>query len=198
MAAFKLTYFDISTSRGEECRIALFVAGVPFEDERVKRPDAGAPFGALPYLTVEGKGKIAQSNAILRFVGSQHGLHPTDPFEAAQHEAIMGAVEDLRGRVREVTRIKDEPQRTQARQELAAGFLQEWGANIEKQLGEGPFISGQKLNVADIKLYVATVTFLKGTLDHIPPDVFKAFPKLLRLIEAVKTSPKVAEWIARK
>lgn len=203
MTAYKLTYFDIPTSRGEECRLAFFVAGVPFEDERLQTAEwaarrANSVFGALPMLTVEGKGTIAQSNAILRFIGSQNGLHPTDPFEAARHEGIMGAVEDFRGRVREVTRIKDEPERTNARQALATGYLQEWGGHIEKQLGDGPFVAGAKLSVVDLKLFVALGTFMRGAIDHVPADVFKAFPKLLRLVDAVKHHPKVVEWYARK
>jgi glutathione S-transferase len=202
MSAYKLTYFDIATSRGEECRLALFVAGIPFEDERLKSGEwsprkAATPFGALPVLTVEGKGAIAQSNAILRFIGSQHGLHPADPFEAARHEAIMGAVEDLRGRLAPVVRIKDEPERQRAREEFAAGYMQEWGGYAEKQLGEGPFLAGAALSVADLKLFVALGTFAKGIIDHIPATVFHAFPKLMRLTDAVKQHPKVVAWYAR-
>ena len=33
----KLTYFDAPVSRGEECRLALHLAGVDFEDDRLKR-----------------------------------------------------------------------------------------------------------------------------------------------------------------
>lgn len=202
MPAYTLTYFDAPASRGEECRLALFVAGIPFEDERLKGPQweqrkASTPFGALPVLTIEGKGQLAQSNAILRFVGSQSGLHPTDPFEAARHEAILGAVEDLRARMSPVNRIKDPEEKKRAREELAAGFLQEWGAAIERQIGEGPFVAGARLNVVDLKLFVATGTFMRGAIDFIPADVFKAFPKLLRLVEAVKHHPKVVEWYAR-
>jgi glutathione S-transferase len=203
MPTYQLTYFDAPASRGEECRLALHAAGLAFQDERLK-PEAwparrpAAPFGALPYLTVEGKGAIAQSNAILRFIGSQHGLHPSDPFEAARHEALMGAVEDLRTRLTQVTRIKEEPERTRARTELAAGYLQEWGGYVERQLGEGPFVAGAALNVVDLKLFVALGTFLRGAIDHIPADVFKAFPKLVRLVEAVKGHPKVVEWYAKR
>jgi len=87
MALYKLTYFDTAASRGEECRLALHVAGLPFEDERLSRDQwaarkASTPFGALPVLAIEGR-QLAQSNAILRFIGSQHGLHPVEPFEAA-------------------------------------------------------------------------------------------------------------------
>ena len=84
MALYKLTYFDAAASRGEECRLALHVAGLSFEDERLNRDQwtvrkASTPFGALPVLTVDGR-QLAQSNAILRFIGSQHGLHPAEPF----------------------------------------------------------------------------------------------------------------------
>ena len=33
----RLTYFDQAASRGEECRLALFIAGVDFEDNRIPR-----------------------------------------------------------------------------------------------------------------------------------------------------------------
>jgi hypothetical protein len=49
----KLTYFDFHGGRGEPARLALSMAGIPFEDDRVspsdwerRKPDT--PFGALP------------------------------------------------------------------------------------------------------------------------------------------------------
>lgn len=202
MAQYKLTYFDFPGGRGEDCRLAFFVAGVPFEDERLSgeqfvKAKASLPFGALPVLTVEGKGQLGQSNAILRFIGSQYGLLPTDPFEAARHEAVLGAVEDLRAEKSFVDEVQDPEEKKRARQEFASGFMQEWGACIERQIGDGPFLAGAKLSVADLKLFVVTGPFLRGAIDHIPSDVFKAFPKLLRLVDAVKKHPKVAEWYAR-
>jgi glutathione S-transferase len=202
MTRYKLTYFDAAASRGEECRLALHLAGLPFEDERLSGGQWAArkestPFGALPVLTVDGR-QLAQSNAILRFIGSQHGLHPAEPFEAALHESVMGAVEDLRTRMGPIIRIKDEAEKKRARQEAAAGYLQEWGAAVERQIGTGPFLAGAKPCVADLKLFVAAGAYLKGTIDYIPTDVFRAFPKLLRLVEAVKQHPKVVDWYARK
>ena len=200
MPKLKLTYFDASASRGEECRLALHVAGLPFEDERLDRAGwaarkASSPFGALPILTVEGKGELAQSNAILGYIGRAHGLLPADPFEAARHESVMSAVEDLRAALRPVVRISDEAEKKKARTEFAQGTLQEWGGQIERQI-RGPFVGGEKLGVADLKVYVVTSTFIKGGMDHIPADVFKAFPKLTALYAAVKAHPRVAEWQA--
>jgi glutathione S-transferase len=202
MTRYKLTYFDAAASRGEECRLALHMAGLPFEDERLSGDQWAArkestPFGALPVLTVDGR-QLAQSNAILRFIGSQHGLHPAEPFEAALHESVLCAVEDLRTRMGPILRIKDEAEKKRARQEAAAGYLQEWGAAVERQLSAGPFLAGAKPSVADLKLFVAVGAYLKGSIDYISGDVFRAFPKLSRLVEAVKQHPRVVDWYARK
>src|SRR3954469_510342 len=202
MAQYKLTYFDTDSSRGEECRLALHVAGLPFEDERLNRDQwaarkASTPFGALPVLAIDGR-QLAQSNAILRFIGSQHGLHAAEPFEAEVHEWVTCSVEDLRSRMGPIIRIKDEAEKKRARQEAAAGYLQEWGPAVEGQIGAGPFLAGAKPSVADLKLFVAVGTYLKGSIDYIPADVFRAFPKLVRLAEAVKQHPKVVDWYARK
>jgi prostaglandin-H2 D-isomerase / glutathione transferase len=198
-----LTYFDFAASRGEECRLALHHAGVPFTDERLSREQwlarkPSTPFGALPVLTAEGHGQLAQSNAILVLVGRLHDLHPQDPWAAARHESLMAAVEDLRVKLNPINRIKDPDEKRRAREEIATGYLQEWGASVEKQLGDGPFVAGAKLHVADIKLFVALSPFLKGSIDHVPSDVFKAFPRLLRLFEAVQTHPKTVAWYAKK
>jgi prostaglandin-H2 D-isomerase / glutathione transferase len=202
MPNYKLTYFDVPISRGEECRLALHVAGLPFEDERLNRDQwaarkASTPFGALPVLAVDGR-QLAQSNAILRYIGSQHGLHPAELFEAATHESLMCAVEEMRTRMGPIIRIKDEVEKKRARQDAAGGYLQEWGAAVERQLGAGPYFAGAKLCVADLKLFVAVGAYQKGTIDYIPSDVFGKFPKLLRLVEAVKQHPRVIDWYARK
>ena len=119
-------------------------------------------------------------------------------FEAALHESLMCAVEDLRMRMGPIIRIKDEVEKKRARREAAAGYLQEWGAAVERQIGAGPYLAGAKLCVADLKLFVAVGAYLKGTIDYIPTDVFAAFPKLLRLVDAVREHPRVVDWYARK
>src|SRR3954463_4414596 len=98
----KLTYFDAPVSRGEECRLALHLAGIDFEDVRVKGADwpavkAGTPYGSVPILEMPGRPPLAHSNAILVMIGRLHGLHPADHFEAARHEGMMQHVKDLRG-----------------------------------------------------------------------------------------------------
>ena len=202
MPSYKLSYFDGSVSRGEECRLALHVAGVDFVDDRIQSAAWGerkpkTPFGSLPVLEVEGKGQLAQSNAILCFVGRAHDLHPSDPWEAARHEAIMSAVEELRHRINPTLSMKDPEEKRRAREELARGFMQLWGASVEKQLGDGPFVAGERIQVADIKLYVVMSWFVKGALDHVPADVLGKYSRLTRLFEAVKKHPRVVDWQSR-
>jgi glutathione S-transferase len=170
-----LTYFDAPVSRGEECRLALFLAGVPFTDDRLKpgefdKRKASTPYGAVPVLTAEGHPTIAQSNAILRLIGSMHGLHPSEPWEAARHEALMGAIEDMRVRLT-ATRLPDKEALKKAREEFAKGYLMEWAGHVQAQLGE-PFVGGPKLQVSDLKLFVVMTPLMKGSMDHIPATVF--------------------------
>ena len=100
MSAAILTYFDFPGGRGEASRLAFHIANADWVDNRFsgawpdKKPTT--PFGALPTLEIPGKGVIAQSNAILCYIGHEYGLLPTDSWEMARQLALMCAVEDLR------------------------------------------------------------------------------------------------------
>jgi glutathione S-transferase len=202
MSKPKLTYFDAPASRGEECRLALHIAGVDFEDVRIKPADwpalkGSTPFGALPTLELPGKPVLAQSNAILVLIGRRHGLHPKDDFEAARHEALMSHVEDLRANVGPTLRIKDEAEKRAAREALATGYLPAWGRNAEAQLGDGPFFGGASLNVVDLKLFMAVRWFASGKVDYVPATIFADCPKLNRVHDAVRDDQRVKAWYAK-
>lgn len=197
-----LTYFELSGSRGEECRMALHIAGIDFNDNRLTRAQwlelkPTSPFGSLPILELPGKPPLAQSNAILVYIGREYGLHPTDNFEAARHEALMAHVEDLRQQTTPVMRITDEEQKRAARTEHATKYLPTWAGYVERQLGDGPFVGGATLSVVDLKLYMIVRWFAAGTVDYIPKDVFAPFAKLMRLYHAVADHPGVKSWQAR-
>ncbi len=126
----KLIYFDSSASRGEECRLALCIAGVDFDDVRIERADwpgmkVQMPYGALPVLELPGSPPLAQTNAILTLIGRRHRLHPTDDFEAARHESMMQHVEDLRTALSPTMRMGAE-EKQGAREALVSGFLPAW------------------------------------------------------------------------
>jgi glutathione S-transferase len=203
MSKPKLTYFDISASRGEECRLALHIAGVDFDDHRIKREEWAAlkpttPYGSLPLLEMPGQPVLAQSNAILVLLGRLHGLHPKDDFAAARHEAMMQHVEDLRAQVSTTMRMSDDAEKKKAREHLTSAVIPVWGAHAEKQIAsDGPFFGGSAIQVVDLKLHLITRWFVSGVLDHIPATVFDTFPKLNRVHRAVAEHPRVKDWTAK-
>lgn len=197
----RLIYFDAPVSRGEECRLALHLAGVDFEDVRISGADwramkDGTPYGALPILELPDRPPLAQSNAILVLIGRAHGLHPTDDFEAARHEGMMQHVEDLRGAVGPTIRMSDADKKA-ARETLVAGYLPQWARAAEKNIGDGPFFGGAKVNVVDLKLHMAVRWFIGGKVDHIPATIFADYPKLTRVHDAVRDHASVKRWYQR-
>jgi prostaglandin-H2 D-isomerase / glutathione transferase len=196
-----LTYFDAPTSRGEECRLALFIAGIEFEDRRIQRSEWAAlkpntPFGSLPTFELPGKPTVSQSNAILGYIGRRSGLLPRDEWEALRLESLMCAVEDLRYAIGRTFGISDPEELKRRRAELVEGPIRTWAANMEKQIA-GPFAGGEQISVADVKLFVVVGWLKKGVLDHVPTDVLAPYPKLERVFAAVQDHPKVVEWYAR-
>ncbi len=199
----RLIYFDAPMSRGEECRLALHLAGVEFEDVRIPREKWAAlkpeaPFGSLPILEMPGQPALAQSNAILVLLGRRYGLHPKDEFDAARHEAMMCHVEDLRAVVGPTIRITDEAEKKKVREALVSSFFPAWGANAEKHIGDGPFFAGSKLHVVDLKLHMIVRWFLGGKVDHVPATIFSGFPKLTRVHDAVRDDARVKSWYAAR
>ncbi len=196
-----VTYFDFPGSRGEEIRMALVLAGVEFEDNRVNREAFRAlkpslPFGAMPTFEVNGQ-VLSQTNAIMRLIGRKHGLYPADAFEAARVDALMDAAEDVRHRLTPSMRMADGPEKSAARKQLAEDYLPQWGAFMEKQIGEGPFVEGAKPGLADIKLYMINRWLSGNVLEHIPGTVFDSCPKLKLLSEAFGEVPEIAAWNAK-
>lgn len=196
-----LIYFDAPVSRGEECRLALHLAGVDFEDRRLPMADWPAlkpstPYGSLPVLELPGQPPLAQTNAILVLIGRQQGLHPTDALEAARHESVMAHVEDLRAAVGPTIRMEADEKR-RVREALVAGFLPQWAAAAERQIVSAPFFGGERLQVVDLKLHMAVRWFLGGKVDHIPADIFAGFPRLMGIHDAVRDHAGVQAWYAR-
>ena len=197
----KLTYFDAPVSRGEECRLALHIAGIEFEDVRIKFADWSTlkeqtPYGAVPVLELPGRPPLAHSNAILVMIGRLHDLHPADPFEAARHEGMMQHVEDLRGVVGPTIWMADAEKKA-AREAMVQGYLPAWARSAERNIPGGPFFAGAKLNVVDLKLHMAVRWFIGGKVDHIPATIFSAYPKLMRVHDAVRDHPGVKSWYAK-
>jgi glutathione S-transferase len=201
MPKLKLTYFDFDGGRGEPVRLALVIAGLPFEDDRVKFNEwaarkPGTPFGALPVLQVDGA-VISQSNTITRYVGKLTDLYPEDPWQAARCDEVMDAVEDLNGHIGSTISIGDPEAKKTAREALAAGpmsvHLVRLNAYLESRGGE--YFADNRLTVADLKVYSLVAHLRSGVLDHIPADlVDRKAPLLVKHADRLLKHAKIAAY----
>ena len=201
MPNLKLTYFDFHGGRGEPARLAMFVAGIAFEDDRLsfdafRESKASFPFGAIPVLEVDGQ-TVAQSNGINRFVGKLAGLYPEDPWQAALCDEAMDAVEDISHRITTTFSIKDEEEKRAARQALVDGplrfYLSRLNVLLENRGGE--FFSDTRLIMADLKVFVFVRYLKSGILDHVPGDLTdQVAPLLVDHFQRVNKHPKIKAY----
>jgi glutathione S-transferase len=197
-----LTYFDLP-ARAEASRLALSVANIPFTDNRIpfsawKTLKPTTPWGSLPILTLDDGTVIAQQRAILRFIGRETGLYPSDAVAAAKVDEIMDGAEDIMGKTNAVG--KDLPQNE--KEEARSAACKEGGviftilSNIERQLqlNEGPFSVGNSLTIADFFVYTSTSTLISGLFDGVPSNALDPFPKIHSLRTNVRSNPSVCKF----
>lgn len=197
-----LTYFDVP-ARAEASRLALSIANIPFTDKRIpfsawKELKPSTSWGSLPTLTLDDGTVIAQQRAILRFIGKETGLYPSDTVEAAKVDEIMDGTEDLMGKTNAVG--KDLPQ--SEKEEARNAACKEGGAvytilnNIERQLqlSGGPYAVGNSLTIADLFVYTITSTLISGTYDGIPVNALDPFPKMHSVRVNVRSNPSVCKF----
>lgn len=204
MQKIVLTYFDFDGSRGEAARLAMHIAGIPFEDRRIPRNEwpkhrDSAPFQALPFLEVDGK-PLAESNTINRYVGKLAGLYPKDDWNAARVDEVMDAIETITTKIGATFTLEGEAKQ-KAREALAAGSIPRYAQQIEARLkeGGGEWFVENRLTVADLKCFLWVRWMKSGALDHIPADVVdKAAPLLAKHLERVRSHPKIAAYYAAR
>jgi prostaglandin-H2 D-isomerase / glutathione transferase len=204
MAKLKLTYFDFDGGRGEPARLALFIAGIPFEDQRIAGKDWPAfrsttPFFAMPTVEVDSR-VMTQSNSINRYVGKLTGLYPKDDWQAFLCDEIMDAAEDIGTRIGHTIDLPDEAKR-KAREELVSGRLTRYLEQFQGRLGAagGEYFADGRLTVADLKVSMLIRWLRSGALDHIPKDlVDRVAPQLVKHFDRVANHAKVTEYYRRR
>jgi len=204
MPKLKLTYFDIHGGRGEPARLAMYIGGVAFEDNRITfqqftETKKNFPFGRIPMLEVDGV-QLSQCNTINRYVGTLAGLYPADPLQAAFCGEAMDAVEDIVSKVATTFSMSDEDEKKAARKALVDGpitvYLRQLQALLESRGGQ--YFADGRLTVADLKVMVWVRYLRSGALDHIPRDLpDEVAPLLVEHLARVEANPKVRQYYER-
>ena len=207
----KLTfiYLNFPFWRAEVSRIALFLAGIEFENkiilpdefQRVKvdgRLDDGTviPHHQLPCLLVD-EHPIAQTGAIARFCGKLSGLYPkNDDLLAAQIDQVLDLATDITVLVASTGREDNEHEKRRKREALADGELARKLTILEKNIKPHcSWINGDSIGIEDIATWRLMGWLSSGSIDGIPVTILKNYPKIQRVCSNVDTSSKVQEWI---
>lgn len=207
MPQLRLTYFD-SPGRAEPVRIALFAAGLPFEDRRLKFPEFMAlkqqgafPLGSVPVLEVDGR-PMTQTGAMLRYAAhlGGKGLYPSDARAAFVVDSVIDTLNDTVSHALTPSLFeRDMEKKLEMRRALVAGPLSAALRYLEGLAAEseGPFLVGAELTVADILVGVTVKQYRSGALDGIGPEVLEPYPRLRAIGDAFAAHPAVVSWYAR-
>lgn len=199
MSGIKITYFNVS-GRAEPSRLALHIAGIPFNDNRISEAEwpkikPSTPYLSLPIATIDDQ-QFAQSNAILRYCGKLAGLYPQDPKQALFADEIIDMLEDAvlplfsyKGADKELLR--------KARDEAKDVVFPRFFGGLEKRLGtfgDGPFAVGGKLSIADLSIYATFEYISSKRLEFLDKNCIEGYAKMMNIVQAVSKLPKVVEW----
>jgi glutathione S-transferase len=199
----KLTYFNIE-GVAEKIRLALKIGGISFEDERVDFAawqggmKAKTPFGQLPLLSLDDSAPIAQSGAMLRYVGRLCGLYPSNPTQALHIDEVVGLQEDLAKSLSPSIYIGMRPhlfgypenlpeeEKKAIQHRLRTALISEGGDLLNYlqyfegilQKSGGGFLCGDKPTIADCALLPQLRQLKSGRLDGIPTSIVDSYPLL--------------------
>jgi len=204
VAKFKLTYFDFDGGRGEPIRIALHAANIAFEDVRLTFPQFGEirsklRFNSLPVAEIDGV-TVTQSNALLRYVGKQANLYPSDAKQALYCDEVMDALEDITHYIVPTFSMQGDELKA-ARQKLVDGWITTYVRGLGELLkrGGGKYFAGDRLTIADLKAFLITRWLTAGSLDHVPTDLVQRLaPELVEHEKRVAADPVVTAYYASR
>jgi glutathione S-transferase len=207
LPTLKLTYFD-APGRAEPIRVALALAGLPFEDHRLNFAEFGAlkqqgafPLGSVPVLYVDGQ-PMVQTAAMLRFAArlGKTDLYPDDAVDAFVVDSVVDTFNDTLANAMMPSFIeRDQAKKLQMRAAVMAGPMRLAFAYTEALVarGPGPFLLGGQLTIADLVVAQQILSIRAGALDGISAQVLEPFPKLLALAEAYLAHPGVSAYHSR-
>jgi glutathione S-transferase len=214
MKPYDLWYWAEIPGRGEFVRLALEAGGIKYRD-RAREEGSEAilkdmetrkgrrPF-APPYL-VAGKTCIAQTAAILLWLGEQHGLAPKGDAGRLFAHQLQLTIADMVAEAHDVhhpvgVSLYYEDQKPEAarkaegfRKERMPKFLDYFEAVLAA--AKGDWLTGKRWSYADLSLF-----HLVEGLDYAFPKRMKTlgkkYPKVMALRDRVAALPALADYLA--
>ena len=203
---YQLYYFPIP-GRAEGVRVALSLANLKWEDNKINgdqfaqmKNDGELPWGMVPILQTP-DGTLAESTAILRYIGGMAGLTPSDPFQAAKVDEFLDGMEPFSRVLSGTFSIEDVDERTKARQ---AVFNEEGDGTknlklIQTKITEsttGWAANTRDMSIADIRAFCGIFGLFSGNFDGIDKSILADYPGLLEYHDKVANEPRIAKHYA--
>jgi len=202
MPHIKLIYFSLR-GRAEGIRLILAAANVPYDDVHIEVADwptykNTTPFGQLPVLEIDGQKRIAQANAIARYLAHEYGLAGATNLENAQLDMLVDGLQDARSAVAALsaaTRAGDVEKANAAwkvyRDETVLPFFRRYTGFLKT--GSSGWFVGKSMTWADILIadFVEKQTMKEAS-------ILTDFPELQKHMERVYQNPGIAKWIATR
>ncbi|KAL3905462.1 MAG: hypothetical protein SGPRY_010901 [Prymnesium sp.] len=219
----RLTYFDVRAAPGEKLRLALALAGVPFEDHRIASKEweelkPTTKYGQLPILEIDGV-SYYQSGALLRWIGSTLGdgsLYPSSAAARMKVEEMMGLADDIAKAWAPALYIGMKPQAFQytkenapvreMREHFMAEEFPKYMGMVENELKQtGAFICGVRRSpepdtpsrLLYCVLYPQLFYFGRGVADYVPKDCFEPYPLIRGWIARMRDEPSIKAFEER-
>lgn len=215
---YELYYWPMIQGRGEFVRLAFEAAGVPYVDvarlpkakgggvESITKVLGGSLGGTRPFappVLRAGRTVVAQTSAILHFVGPALGLVPKDVagrFAVHQHQLT---IMDLAAEVHDThhpiaTGLYYEDQKPEAKKRakhFIAERIPKFLGYFEELLGKRKFLVGSAITYADTSIF-QTIEGLRYAFPKAMKKFEKKIPRLLTLHERVVTRPGIAKYLA--
>eukprot|EP00283_Hemiselmis_rufescens_P008916 CAMPEP_0173430538 /NCGR_PEP_ID=MMETSP1357-20121228/8932_1 /TAXON_ID=77926 /ORGANISM="Hemiselmis rufescens, Strain PCC563" /LENGTH=201 /DNA_ID=CAMNT_0014394893 /DNA_START=299 /DNA_END=904 /DNA_ORIENTATION=+ len=197
MSKITLTYFN-APGRAEAIRVALFTAGVAFEDKRFggveefMKAKPTIPGGSVPIIEIDGK-VYTQSAAIARWAGKKSNLYPKDELAALRVDEVIDICADISAKT---PTSKDEAEKKKLREEFAAGFMKVKMDLLESYCGGGTIAGGSDITLGDLTVASMVDSVKTGNFDHIPGTYMDSYPKMCALADKVEKSDIMTKYKA--
>ncbi len=203
---YALYYWPIP-GLAEASRVALTLADLDWEDVEIDgamfakmKSEGELPWGMVPMLQTP-DGPLAESIAILRYLGHKCDLIPTDPFKAAKVDEFLDGIGPYSGILDGTFSIEDIDKRTQAREALFApdGKGTKSLTMLEKKISEsttGWIASTASMNIADLKIFTHVFGLFSGNFDGVDKSILTAYPKLIEYHDVVANEPRIKAYYA--
>jgi len=223
LANVRLQYFNIE-GLGEKARLAMKLARIPFVDDRVSfdRWPSMKPttkYGQMPILFIDETKEIAQSDAILRFIGRSarlNGLPSLYPMDETDVDEAMGLVDDMMGSWRACLYVGMNPtalghygedgvefKGSKAHDDLCKKMREAWMRDefprycgyFTKRFSSGAkFLCGDAPTLADCMLIPQLRRFASGGIDHVPASCLDAYPEVKAYYDRFHAIPEIKAW----